>query len=535
MAEIMNKNGLTGPRALQLWMPRLTSADVEFSAARPVAAGRARELHQTSPYAANAARIHRDNVIGPRFTLAMRPVAKILGISVEQAKEWAKLVEAEWEAYANAPTFDVDAGRSLTWPWMLQQAYLTFLHSGEALGILKGKLGFQGYRTCLLMVEPERLSNPPEKIASIECRDGVEVDRDGAPVAYYIRDSHPSDVLASFSNPSRATTWTRVARYASRGRPQVLHLVDRTRPDMRRGISGFASAISSLKMGSEFDTAALEAAILQSSVAAVIQTELGSEDAFKVMGSKTGYGEEDAPNPFAAGSLDYMKGIAGYVKEQQMTLNGAKVVHLMPNEKLELLQAEIEGQQYEAFTNALARKLAAGLGTTVEQLTRDFSKMTFASAKQSLGEIWRHFLSRRELVVRQLAMPYVGAWLEEAIDIGRLPMPNGKRGNADDFMAVRAAVLSRSTFMSWGAPQVDPVKEREGQALALKLGLSTLQEEAQAQGQDWEEIAEQRALEIKTQERLGMPPAHELDTPPPPPGGPGGPERDAAGNPTDNG
>src|SRR5580765_946086 len=113
-------------RSLSLWMPRLISAETQNQPHRGLSTARSRDLAMSSAYAANALRIHRDNVIGPRFTLALPPMYQLLGVSRDAANEWSLLAEREWEAYASSPTFDCDAARALTFPWLLHMAYWSF-------------------------------------------------------------------------------------------------------------------------------------------------------------------------------------------------------------------------------------------------------------------------------------------------------------------------------------------------------------------------------------------------------------------------
>jgi capsid protein len=215
--------------------------------------------------------------------------------------------------------------------------------------------------------------------------------------------------------------------------------------------------------------------------------------------------------------------VSPWHRELDIKLNGARAVNLLPGETLEFPKPQNNGVNFEAFQDAAVRKIAAAVGTSAEQLSRDFRQMTFASAKLSLGDVWRHFVVNRELCIRQVGLPFVSAWLEEAIDSQRLPLPNGKTGGIADYMAVRAAIFAKSTFVSWGPPMVEPVKEREGQKLALGLGLTTLQTEAQNDGLDWEEIAIQRNRERKLQEKLDLPLPEELEKSAAPPGEEDGP------------
>lgn len=505
-------------QSLSLWMPRLASAESQNAPNRDLATARSRDLMTSSAYMANAIRIHRDNVIGPRFTLALRPLYQLLGISMEASSEWSILVEREWEAYANSPTFDVDAARKLTFPWMLHMAYQSFLTAGESLAVVKWKESFGGYSTCLQMIEPERLSNPPDRMPSeYNIRNGVEFDRDGAPTWYYIKAVHPSDVMLPYNSPN-AYKWLRIKRRTPWGRPIVLHMLDHTRAEMRRGISQLASVLKHMKLLDEYEGAEVESAIMRTMVAAVIKTELPESQVHQVMGARpTAAIAKDAGvvNARALEAQQYMQGIYDFRKEQALTMNGARIAQLLPGETLELLQAKIDGAAYADFQTAVVRKLAAGAGTTAESLSRDFGQMSYASAMVSLGDIWRSFLVKREMVIRQKAMPFVMAWLEEAIDEKRLPLPSGKFGTFEDLVPLRNAIFARSTFMSWGMPSPDPVKQREAQRQGIMSGLSTHQEEAYSEGLDWRELLDQQAAERAYKEKLEIPQLENL-----PPGQP---------------
>lgn len=515
-------------RALELWRPPLRSAEVDYERRRPLTAGRARDVVMSSAFGANAARIHRDNVVGPRFTLALRPLADLLKITPEQAKTWSRLVEREWSAYAQSPTFDCDAQRMLTFPGMLHMAYWAFLTGGEALGVFKWKLGMStGYNTCVQMVEAERLSTPPDKELDKRIRNGIELDDDGMPVAYHIRKVHPSDMLVA--PDADGFKWERVARFEPWGRPKVLHMFDRFRPDMQRGISAFVTALRGLKMVDEYNQAELESAVLKAGFAAVVKTELAKKDLGPALGAPADLGPAESKE--AEDALQYMLGTDPYRKAQSLTVNGARAVHLLPGESLELLQTTEGGISFEAFQRALINELAAGTGVSSEQLSRDFGEMSFASAKVALGDVWRHFFVRREMIVRQMGLPWVSAWLEEAVDQGKVPLPTGKKGNALDLAPMRAAIFANSTFMSWGPPVIEPVKEAEGQKIRLGIGTTTLAQEAQEAGDDWEEILEQQAAERKKRTELGLPQIEELESKDKPPGfgGTDDPDEDGKG------
>ena len=56
-----------------------------------------------------------------------------------------------------------------------------------------------------------------------------------------------------------------------------------------------------------------------------------------------------------------------------------------------------------------------------------------------------------------------------------------------------------------GKTQIDPLKERKAQEVGLALGVDTLEQVAAQDGDDWEELLEQQALEKQVREELDLP------------------------------
>ncbi len=57
---------------------------------------------------------------------------------------------------------------------------------------------------------------------------------------------------------------------------------------------------------------------------------------------------------------------------------------------------------FSALEQALLRYIAAGLGVSYEQLSRDYSKVSYSSARASANESWRYFMGRRKFIAARL-------------------------------------------------------------------------------------------------------------------------------------
>jgi lambda family phage portal protein len=183
-----------------------------------------------------------------------------------------------------------------------------------------------------------------------------------------------------------------------------------------------------------------------------------------------------------------------------LTLNGVQIPKLFPGEKFGLQAAARPAAQFGSFEEACLRNIAAGVGLSYEQLSQDWSKTNYSSARAALLEVWRGFNRTRARFCEQFATPVFALWLEEAINRGDIKLPKG----APDFYAAKAAYCR----VKWIGPArgwVDPTKEATAAQLRMDIGLSTLEDECSEQCKDWEEVLHQRKRELDLIDKLGLP------------------------------
>lgn len=495
-----------GQQDIMAWRPPVRQADDDHRADHKANMGRAREVGWQEPYGANALMIKRDSIIGKHYKLSLKIDADGLGISEEKAHEWEQQAEREWQRYAEGSWFGADASRKNTFTFMMHQV-LSGLHTdGEVFGVVTLKEGWEGYTTALHLIEPERIEDPPDTVMpeGIEIRNGVEIDRMGEPIAYYIRHNYPAGRNGSYQGifgNDRSDQHERVLRQTEWGRPVVLHLYDEHRPSMTRGISSMVSVLKQMKMLGHYSDTELERAIMAASFAAVIESDLDYEQAMGLIGAEGGSAWGN--NNLTAAAMAHLKAIAPYHQQVGLRFNGSRVAHLLPGEKLNVVQSAVNGAEYDKFEKAIIRQIAAGSGVAAESLSRDFSDTSYSAARMSLADIWRSFMVRRELINKRFAMPFVAAWMEEAILSEFLPMPDGSAPTLDNWLG-RRPLMVRGGFISWGKPIIDPTKEYQGKQMAMSLGVSTLEEEAASEGKDWDDVLRQRAKEKDRREELGL-------------------------------
>ena len=147
------------------------------------------------------------------------------------------------------------------------------------------------------------------------------------------------------------------------------------------------------------------------------------------------------------------------------------------------------------------RQIAAGTGTPITALSQNYSDVNYSAARSALQDVWRHYMAKREMLIHGWMWPAVDAWLEEEIVSGEIALPDG----IDDFYAARDALL-KGQFYGWGKPMIDPVKERKAQQIGLQMGVETLESICAEQGLNWEDVVDQRVLEVEYMADKGLDP-----------------------------
>lgn len=480
------------------WVPYLGSPDNEINIYRDRIVSRIRDLVRNDGWASGGVTRILDNAVGAVFRPIVKPDYRALAaytgnkaFDATWADEYGRAVESYYRIWANDPGRYCDVERKLTVSQMMRLAFRHKLIDGDALAVMhfrpeRVSRGRANFATSLQLIDPDRLSNPQQQYDQQHMRGGVEVDDDGAPVAYWIRKAHVGDWWAA----ADSMTWERVIRETSWGRPVVVHDFDHDRAAQHRGTGIFTPIVQRMKMLIKYDSVELESAVLNAVFGAYIESPFDPQLVEQAMGTSI----EDVET--------YQDMRAEFHNDRRLTLsNGARMPIFFPGEKLVTVNAARPSSNFAPFESAVLRNAASALGISESQLTQDWSKVNYSSARSALLEAWKTLTRRRVDFAVGFAQPILGSFIEELHDLVDLPLPAG----APDFIDCRAA-YSRAQWMGPGRGWVDPVAEKKGAILGMDAGLSTLEIECSENvGEDWEEILDQRKREIEALKERGLP------------------------------
>jgi lambda family phage portal protein len=243
---------------------------------------------------------------------------------------------------------------------------------------------------------------------------GVEHDAIGRRVAYWLYPEHPGS--------SRAKGVSQRVRASD-----VIHVFLPERPGQVRGVAPAAAAIAPLKDFDEFE----DAELLRQKIAACFAAFVTDMD-----GSAAGLGEVDSTD------------------DRLEMLEPGAIEDLPPGRDVSFGTPPVPSPG--AFSERTLRKIAAGFDVTYEDLTGDYSRVNFSSARMARLSHWGGIRRLQwQMVVPQLCTR-VWTWaMEQAVVAGLLPAIPGAE---------------------WTCPQMlmlDPEKEARALLLQVRSGALT--------------------------------------------------------------
>jgi lambda family phage portal protein len=484
-------------RETATWRAPIISPDREVNRDKETLDARGRDMVRNDGYLMGAQSTHKDSIVGSQFTLNARPAFGILGLDEQWSEEFQNETEALFALWAESPDNWPDASGRNTLTGLVRLALGTFMVSGEVVATAEWKRSIsRPFSTCIQMIDPDRLCNPDDREDTEWLRRGVEIDRFGEPTSYWFRYAHRTD----WHMGNQAMRWKQVPARKPWGRPQVVHIVEQMRAGQTRGVAEMVAALKEMRMTKRFNEVTLQNAVINASYAATIESELPREAAYELIGA--GAGSD------AGGSMSYMQNYLGAIAQYLTTspnvaIDGAKIPYLPPGSKLSLNPVGKGNNVGSEFHTRLLQHIAAALGLSYEQLTKDYSKTNYSSARASMAETWKYMQSRKRLVADRFATTIYSLWLEEAINaklITSLPK------NAPSMYAnpLYRAAYTQCEWIGASRGQIDELKETQAAVLRINSGLSTREREMANLGTDYRVVMRQLAREKRLADDLGL-------------------------------
>ncbi len=301
--------------------------------------------------------------------------------------------------------------------------------------------------------------NPTQSFKGNKIFRGVEVNKFGRAVAYWLRPTVPNELHVSFIEPTR-----RPAGPYSYG-------FIRDRVGQYRGWPVLAVSVALLwKLGYYTDNEMMASAI-KSCFAVLITTE------------------SDANLP-----LDPNADTTNSDGNQLDNIRPGMVSHLEPGENVTGVAPNIPGGDSTPWLMMLQRTIGAGTELSYEELTRDYSQTTFSSNRASANADKRRFRMKQRFTINQFLAPIYPEFVMWAVQAGLegFPTPFEFQSNRDEWI--------KTSWRTPGWPSVNPLDDAQANVLEIEHRLNSRANVLGDRGHSVEEIDSELEVEQESAE-----------------------------------
>lgn len=427
-----------GGRRTQGW--RRTSGDANAALRSGLAKLRehARDLDRNNPHAKSVANTIADHVVG--WEIKGKP-----------ANGDQRAAEA-WKKWAGSTSCDADGRHDFA--GLCKLVMRTVVVSGECLVRRLVRRAEDGLAIPLQLqvLEPDFLDARkdyalPNGGSVVQ---GVEFDKQGRRVAYWLFSEHPGSSLMG-----------RPGAFESSRVPadEVVHVFRSERPGQVRGPSWFAPVILTLK---DFDEYA-DAQLMKQKVAALLGIVVTDEG-----GTPQVFGAPDS------------------IESSWDSLEPGGVHHVAPGSQVEVVQPP-RVAEYKEYSQVTLRSVAAGVGCTYEDITGDYAGMPFSAARMSRLRHWARVEDWRWQMLIPLFCAPAWKWVMQVATI--MGMVEGDGG---------------ALWTAPPPPMLDPVAEANAYRGLIRAGLMSQSEALRERGYDPKEVLTELAGDFALMEKLGL-------------------------------
>ncbi len=451
------------------WNAPRGSADLAYIPDSKTLIGRARDLIRNNWAAEAAISAFADNVVGR----GVKVVPFATDPSGAKIPDLNKRIREQWEIWCDEEFCDVEGGNSFV--DMQEMCIREWGSAGEVFLVWSYNPNPAGVGLQLQIFESDQMYDLYLIFGGNEVRGGVEVDRNGKPVAYHFWQRNPNDL--AYANPN--------VFYPVRvPRERVMHFFEKRRGRQSRGTSPLIPVLQDLHDAAGYREATLMAQKMQACMGLLITKNQVSNNMFAPPGY-AGVGplapNESDTTQSGVRTADFFPG---------MVFEG------LPGEEVKAFTPSNIAMQFDKYMESTLRGVAAGMGISYSQLVRH-AEGSYSASRQDKKmdcKTWRR-LGRR--LISKIVRPTYVRFLRFAVAEGRIPeMPPDYWHNP--------ARYERAKYLLEPEEFVDPLKETNADRIAITEGIKTRREVIESKGGDFDELIAELADERSKAARHGI-------------------------------
>lgn len=458
------------------WNPVLSSGDGAIAGNINATRARTRDLYRNDDYCRAFVRTVISNVVGPK---GIKFQARLKFAGGKKAGELDKVANSEIEnlykvskKLKNKPIVDgKTSGRQAQAKWIR-----SLIVDGEVLELIHRGTTKNASRYASEFIDPDRLDHTLNEVRNgNRIKMGVEIDNQGEPVAYWILEDHPNEMLLPRNSRQRKRIPAEFIRHT--------FLEEQT--GQTRGVSLLASAALRAHLIDQFEKATVIGGIVAARKVGFYKINQDQAEEYGILGN----------------ALEDTDDVCEDVNDD------ATMIHNVEDGQFEQLPSYVDGIEsfsadyppanFEEFEKRMIRGMAAGFGGQYHTIANDLEGVNFSSARAGELEqrkIWRQF---QDLLIENMLEPDLEAWGEMTLLRNDVQFDRSKMRRLLD--------LDLYEFVSPGWAWVDPVKEMQANELALKLRLTTRKAIiSESTGGEFEDVIDELSAEETYIESKGL-------------------------------
>lgn len=434
-----------------------------------------RRLAHDNEYAKRFFQLLRNNVVGPRgFDLQMKITKPRGGFDTRANGQ----IETAYREFSSRGLYT--ACGSMNRRTFDRAAMTQCARDGEVLiEVLHGRQ-FNRFGLAFQLLDPDLLDESLNigrqgfaggQMQGVEIRAGVERDRYGRAVAYWMHGAHPADDVVN----------TGIVRHRRVPAERVIHryLAEEQRAGTTRGVPWLYVAMRRLAMLGGYEEAALVNA--RSGAAKMGFYKQPESSIGSPIGGAVGDGTQVAGGTDAEGNL---------MDQAEPGVIGV----LPPGWDFTTYNPTYPSEAMDGFVKGMLRAFAAGVGVNYNVLASDLEGVNYSSLRQGALDDRDTYEALQQWYVDDVARPMFELWLRFALDMGQIgTLP------ADAFDRLNTPLFIPRTWR-W----VDPLKEVSASEKELGLRLTSRTRLCAEQGIDFEQLVEEIASEEKLLRENGV-------------------------------
>ena len=305
-------------------------------------------------------------------------------------------------------------------------------------------------------------------------RSGIELDRSGQRVAYWVYKEHPKDGQSSIG----ANDLVRVPR------SRMLHIYEPKRPGQLRGVPELATVLAGLRTDADYDDNVAERMKIANLFMAFIRRP-----------SATGL--DDTVDPLTGQPIANDNSGTPMVAMEPATAQ-----ELLPGEDVTFANPPEPGTMYHEYKRTRGMQTAAGSGLPNELLTGDLKEISDRTLRVAINE-FRRFCEQRQwhIIIPQGAQRIRDAWVETAALVGLVSMTEMQD-------------VSNVLWQPQAWPYIHPVQDVQAKVEEVTNRFRSRSSVIAERGDDPDVVDDEIAADKEREEELGIAPV--------PPAAPGG-------------